>query len=150
MYLAYLATGQAAVTPDALAKGLDTFLYKIHSDTSLSDAIKDVSKEKYSSQKDFEEKFPLDDEAADFILKLIQEVDGGQGSLVAKDYASKDLLPDENHVTMLFWVHFNRPYSFLSKYGNVLDGYEIYEGGAATYTGVPGAAVQSPTPEVLE
>lgn len=92
----------------------------------------------------------MDDEAADFILKLIQEVDGGQGSLVAKDYASKDLLPDENHVTMLFWVHFNRPYSFLSKYGNVLDGYEIYEGGAATYTGVPGAAVQSPTPEVLE
>ena len=48
MYLAYLATGQAAVTPDALAKGLDTFLYKIHSGTSLSDAIKKYSGNLYS------------------------------------------------------------------------------------------------------
>lgn len=150
MYLAYLTKGGASVSPADLADGLDIFLLEIHSGASLSEAIKKYSKGKYSGLQDFEARFVSDDEAVGFVKKLVDAVGSGQGSLVAKDYAATDLLPDESHETMLFWVHFESPYSQLNKYGNSLDSYEILEGGAATYTGVPGAAVNPPTPEVLE
>lgn len=153
MYLAYLADGQTAVTPDALAKGLDTFLYEIHSGTSLSDAIKKYSGNSYSNLADFEGKFAQDDNVASFIQKLAAaiEKDGakGQGSLVTGDFSVTDILPDEQCESALFWIYTESD-TYTNRYGNALNIKELIEGGAATYTGVPGAAVNPPTPEVLE
>lgn len=84
MYLGQAASGSTSLDPDKIAQGLDKIINDIADGYSLSEAISRQTNNKYTSIKDFENKFKTD--ALDFAKEFKATVSyamGHKGSLVA-------------------------------------------------------------------
>ncbi len=101
MYLGYMASGGTSVDGASIARGINTIFDKMISGDSLSDVIKDISGGKYTSYKDFENKFG-DLDSANFIHSLAAAVGTGNGSVLTGDLTQNDLVSDSKGTSTIF------------------------------------------------
>ena len=101
MYLGYMASGSSSVDGASIAGGINTILSKMTNGDSLNDVIKDISGGKYTSYRDFENKFG-DLDSANFIHDLAAAVGNGNGSVLNADLTQVDLIPDTNGTSTVY------------------------------------------------
>lgn len=138
MYLSYLASGKTSTEWEIkdISAGLDSLLYKIHCGQSLSSTIKDISKtgqKKYSDINSFVNDFNAkNSNVVSFVTKLLNMAGKtGQGSLIAPSFQDKDILPNEEYETSVFWLHVGKDVLW-NKYGDKITGKQMFKGGSAT------------------
>lgn len=136
MYLGFLGSGaslsQGNVTAANIKSGLNLVLKELVNGKSLDTVINEVSGGIYSSTKDFENKFG-DSNSATFISYLTQNVGSGNGSLVTGNFASTDLLSNDDTSTDLFKLNTNT-----TTVSNVYPSdVTVLSGGGTTLSGVP-------------
>lgn len=141
MYLGYLAVGGTSMESVDIARGLDTILSQIHGGASLSQAIADNSRGKFSGLADFEAKFTAEnDEAVSFAVALMNKIGSGRGSILVQSYADDDdLFPDAPLESSLFWSYVRRD-RYTNNYDEKITAAQMFKGGFATKEGVPGPA----------
>lgn len=144
LYLSYLAHGSNSLEAQDLAEGLDTLLSSIHKGESLSNAIRKISKGKFSDLKNFEDNFA--EKGADFVKQLMEKIEGkgekkeiGRGALLTGNYSDRDLLVNEplKTPTTLFWLNVAKNY-FFNEYNDKFTVTDAIKGGSATQSGEPG------------
>lgn len=144
LYLSYLASGSKTLEATDLAQGLDQLLSLIHKGESLSNAIKKISKDKFSDLKNFEDNFA--EKGAHFVKKLMEKIEGkgekeeiGRGALLTGNYSDRDLLINEplETQTTLFWLNISNYYYF-NKYNDKFTTFDVLKGGSATQSGISG------------
>ena len=144
LYLSYLAHGSNSLEAQDLAEGLDTLLSLIHKGESLSNAIRKISKGKFSDLKNFEDNFA--EKGADFVKQLMEKIEGkgekkeiGRGALLTGNYSDRDLLVNEplETPTTLFWLNVAKDY-FFNEYNDKFTVTDAIKGGSATQPGEPG------------
>ncbi len=90
MYLGSLIGG--GESSKEIANGFDILMHRIAEGQSFDTAIKEFTK--YTSFKEFEKNFAKD--ATKFVSKIVEQSDGGYGSIVASSLKDKDFVNDSN------------------------------------------------------
>ena len=106
MYLGYLANGASDISEQSIRTGLSNILKEMVGGKDLSTVIKEKTNNGYTSLRDFQNKFVYT-HSCSFIKELTIRVGEGNGSLVAGNYNTDDILPDEEIPMTLFDLNTN-------------------------------------------
>jgi len=130
MYLGYVASGETAVTSDAIADGLNSILKDIADGYSLSQAIYKNSDGKYQDLADFE--INIGEDAAQFARDLVQAAGSGRGSIAAANLSDGSTVLDEATDGNFFKLDIIEGGYATNDYAGA--GVDPYTGGGATTT----------------